>query len=128
MEVVRAVSPDVASAAVVSSSEVVLPGIVVCESDVVVAGVVGFPVAVVTADVVTVVAGVVVVVTVPAVVVDGAVGSETETLPEVPDRPQALSVTSSTVVPGLTRVMLSVATPPVKGTLLVPAGQSPWAG
>lgn len=69
-----------------------------------------------------------VVVTVPVVVVVGTmVEAPTVIGAETPSMPEMLSVTSSTVVPGSTRVTMTVATPPVKLTVL-PAVQAPWAG
>jgi hypothetical protein len=46
-------------------------------------------------------------------------------LADVPDMPDELSVTLSAVVSGSARVTFTVATPPVKVTLLLPVLQSP---
>jgi len=54
------------------------------------------------------------------VVVDATTEPETVIGAEAPDAPEELSVTSSAIVSGSTRVTLTVATPPVKVTLLQP--------
>ncbi len=61
------------------------------------------------------------------VVVVAAPGALTMSGTEAPNVPDEPSVTSSTVVPGSTRVTFTVATPPEKLTLLAEV-QSPWAG
>ena len=61
------------------------------------------------------------------VVVVAAPGALTMSGTEAPNMPDEPSVTSSTVVPGSTRVTFMVATPAEKLTLL-PEVQSPWAG
>ena len=66
-------------------------------------------------------------VVVPGVAVDVVAVPATVMLAEVPDMPEELSVTSSTVVSGSKMVTFTVATPSVKLTLL-PVVQSPWAG
>jgi hypothetical protein len=91
--------------------------VVVVPVDVVVLGVVEL---VVVAPVVVVTASVV-------VVVDATTEPETVIGAEAPDAPEELSVTSSAIVSGSTRVTLTVATPPVKVTLL-PAAQAPSGG
>jgi hypothetical protein len=67
------------------------------------------------------------VVLVVGVAVDVVAVPATVILAEVPDIPNELSVTSSTVVPGSKRTTFTVATPSAKVTLL-PVVQSPWAG
>ena len=79
---------------------------------------------VVVADVAVVVA-VVVLVPEAVVVVEATTAAPTLSGGDTPNKPDELSVTSSTVVPGSKRVTLTVATPPVKVTLLLPALQSP---
>jgi hypothetical protein len=74
-----------------------------------------------------VVAPVVVVTASVVVVVDATTEPETVIGAEAPDAPEELSVTSSAIVSGSTRVTLTVATPPVKVTLL-PAAQAPSGG
>jgi hypothetical protein len=69
----------------------------------------------------------VVVVVVPVVVVDVTAEPVTVIGAETPDAPKELSVTSSVVVSGSTRVRLTVAKPLVNPTLL-PVVQSAWAG
>ena len=64
---------------------------------------------------------------VPGVAVDVVAVPDTMMLAEVPDMPEELSVTSSTVVSGLKMVTFTVATPSVKLTLL-PVLQLPWFG
>lgn len=98
---------------------VVVPGGAVPGSDVVVGG----------TEVVAVVGGadvvvVEVVVASVVVVVDGVTELPTVIGMETPNMPEELSVTSSTVVAGSTRVTSTEATPPVKVTLL-PVVQSP---
>ncbi len=66
-------------------------------------------------------------VVVPGVAVDVVAVPATVMLAEVPNMPEELSVTSSTVVSGLKIVTSTVATPSVKLTLL-PVPQLPWAG
>ncbi len=105
--------PAPAPAAVVEEATVV---VVVPEPDVV--GVDGTEV--VTGKVVVVVDPVV-------VVVVAAPGTATMSRAEAPNMPEELSVTSSTVVPGSTRVTFTVATPAVKLTPLAVV-QSPGAG
>jgi hypothetical protein len=105
--------PDVV---VVGGTEVV---VVVAEVVVVVGGT-----EVVVADVAVVVA-VVVLVPEAVVVVEATTAAPTLSGGDTPNKPDELSVTSSTVVPGSKRVTLTVATPPVKVTLLLPALQSP---
>jgi hypothetical protein len=95
----------------------VLPDAVVVTVELVVLGVVEL---VVVVPVVVVPASVV-------VVVDGTTEPVTVIGAEAPDVPEELSVTSSAVVSGSTRVTLTVATPPVKVTLL-PAAQAPSGG
>jgi hypothetical protein len=105
--------------------------VVVVELVVVVA--VGVVVVVVELVVVVVEEPVVVVVEEPVVVVVGEPVVDDTTEPvtligaEVPDIPEELSVTSSAVVSGSTRVRLTVAKPVVNTTLL-PVLQSAWAG
>jgi hypothetical protein len=62
-----------------------------------------------------------------AVAVEVVAAPATAMFAEVPDMPEELSVTSSVVVSGSTRVRLTVAKPLVKVTLL-PVVQSAWAG
>jgi hypothetical protein len=91
------------------------------------------PVVVVPAGTVVVVVELVVVVPVEVVsasvvvVVDVTAEPVTVIGAETPDTPEELSVTSSVVVSGSTRVRLTVAKPLVNTTLL-PVLQSPWAG
>ncbi len=61
------------------------------------------------------------------VVVVAAPGALTMSGTEAPNRPEELSVTSSMVAPGSTRVTFTVATPAAKLTL-PPEVQSPGAG
>ena len=63
---------------------------------------------------------------VPGVAVDVVAVPATVMLAEVPDMPEELSVTWSTVVSGSKMVTFTVATPSVKLTLL-PVLQLPWA-
>jgi hypothetical protein len=85
------------------------------------------PVVVVPAGAVVVVVGPVVVVPTGAVVVDRTTEPVTVIGAEAPDALEELSVTSSVVVSGSTRVTLTVAKPLAKTTLL-PAAQAPFGG
>jgi hypothetical protein len=62
-----------------------------------------------------------------AVAVEVVAASATVMLAEVPDTPEELSVTSSVVVSGSTRVRLAVAKP-LANTRLLPAAQAPAGG
>jgi hypothetical protein len=118
---------------VVVTVELVVLGVVelvvVVPVELVVLGVVELVVVGVVLGVVELVVVVPVVVVTASVVVVVEATTEPETVigAEEPDAPEELSVTSSAVVSGSTRVTFTVATPPVKVTLL-PAVQAPSGG